>query len=369
MTIHLVYPNSSQICTPDAIGRHLTDYLRRTHTVEAHQWDELYRIEPSPGDVLLGHAHPSPSTVFRRSMNHPAWRRIILMQPFNHCLRQMGWLHGVVKQCDWYLAITGRDWIDRISESALAGWAPKIVQLDLAVNPAHFPRLKYSYSQPYARRFLYIGHKGPGKNWKYFQALAHRVGAERFGTVGVRIPGVACHGRQDFSRPAAQDLLRQYDFLVVTSDADANPTVVLEAMAWGLIPVITSRCGYPIADGIEELPLNSVDAACATLRAVDRLPDAELLRRADLNRKRLASDFTWERFGSRVAELIASDQRGGPVVMPLSSRLQLARAALSSPYSPWRRRRIRLALASLLRGANDRVLGYNPKRPLRDSAA
>jgi hypothetical protein len=348
MTIHLCYPCSNRIRTPDAIGAHLALHLRRHYPVVVHNWDAAYRIEPEPGDVLLGHAHPAPLSVFRRSMRHTAWRRVILMQPFNHSLAQLAWLQPMVERCDWFLAITGDYWITTLASSAFASWKPKMIRLDLAVDTRHFPLLKTSYAPPGRRSFLYVGGRGAGKNTGYLQALAQAYGAERFATAGARIPGLHCHGQLDFAQASAQALLRGHDCLLMTSDADANPTTLLEAMAWGLVPMATQRCGYLDEPGIAALPLANVAAGCAALRTLDWLPDAELKRRASFNRQRVQQHYHWERFGQRVLHTIERPDRGGAVRTPAATWLQLAAASAASPHSPLRPRQWRALPGAML---------------------
>src|SRR5512132_2659791 len=82
-TIHLVYPHGPSISCPDAIGRHLGERLRPHFQVLQYDWDETRALEPGPDDVLLGHPHPAPWTIFRRSARKAGWRRIVPMTPFN----------------------------------------------------------------------------------------------------------------------------------------------------------------------------------------------------------------------------------------------------------------------------------------------
>src|SRR6185503_18178356 len=80
--VHLVYPHGDRISCPDAIGRHTAAGLRASgYQVVAHDWDETGVIRPDPGDVLIGHPHPAPWTIFRRSAQRPGWRRVLLLSP------------------------------------------------------------------------------------------------------------------------------------------------------------------------------------------------------------------------------------------------------------------------------------------------
>ena len=185
MTVHLVYPCENLIKTPEVIGYIVSQALRAAgFEVVVHRWDSLGKIQPIEGDVLIGHAHPNPFTIFRRSLSEVGWAKRILMLPFSHDPKQLGFLREVVPQCDAFLAITGRYWIDTLNESIFAGWAPRMRHLDLAVNRAHFPRIKEHFNIAGARKFLYIGHTRFFKNTAYLQELAQRFGPERFATIG-----------------------------------------------------------------------------------------------------------------------------------------------------------------------------------------
>jgi glycosyltransferase involved in cell wall biosynthesis len=320
MTLYLVYPAAEKIYTPDVIGFTLSRALQTRYALRLHDWDKADTIIPEPGDILLGHAHPDPSTVFRRSMANPNWRRIILMQPFNSDPFQVAFLDDIVPQCDWFLAITGKYWIDRLPQSPFSRWRPKIIHLDLAVDRTSFPFLKASYSHPGCRKYLYIGHTAPYKNTSYLEMLASAFGVNRFGTVGCALAGIPSHGWLDFSTDTARAIINQYDFLLMTSSADANPTTVLEAMSWGLIPIVTPECGYHDEPGIINIPLGDAEVALWKLRYADQLSDATLRTLARINLQRLDEHYNWDRFCAQVIATIERPDRGGRVRIPLAHK-------------------------------------------------
>ena len=65
--VHLVYPVGNKIKTPDAIGRHLKQSIEKDYQVTTYNYDEYKIISPGSSDVLIGHWHPNPFTVFRLS--------------------------------------------------------------------------------------------------------------------------------------------------------------------------------------------------------------------------------------------------------------------------------------------------------------
>ena len=105
--VHLVYPHGPRVSAPDSIGRHLGQRLAARYDVVLHDWDERGVIKPEPGDVLLGHPHPAPGTIFRRSARERGWSRVLMMAPYDHDPRQVAFENPVIRDCDLFLAITG----------------------------------------------------------------------------------------------------------------------------------------------------------------------------------------------------------------------------------------------------------------------
>ncbi len=87
--VHLVYPVGNRISTPDAIGRNLKLSLEKFYEVKTYNYDQLKTIHPGNTDVLIGHWHPNPFTVFRMSAKKKGWKRILVLAPF--CPDPKGW--------------------------------------------------------------------------------------------------------------------------------------------------------------------------------------------------------------------------------------------------------------------------------------
>ena len=156
--VHLVYPVGNKISTPDTIGRHLQLALEKHYQVKTYNYDEIKVIKPGNSDVLIGHWHPNPLTVFRMSAQKKGWKRVLGLAPF--CPDHTGWQNAfgnkIIKNCDRYLAITGNSWMNRLKDSPFHHWEPKIVHLDLAVDRGNFPFIKENFNPTGKRRFLYI---------------------------------------------------------------------------------------------------------------------------------------------------------------------------------------------------------------------
>jgi len=353
--VHWIYPAGAAISCPQAIGRNVAVRLARHHTVIHHQWDSLESITPREGDVLIGHPHPAPWTTFRRSLRKRGWRRVIAVAPYSHGdIVQLAYADAVMPHVDLFLAITGRYWFERVEESAFAHWRPKMRHLDLAVDPVDFPAVKARFGEPWRRKFLFIGHSGWQKNSEYLGRLAGAIPESHFGWIGSGAPiaGVRAHGYQDFSTDEARALVASYDFMITVSRSDANPTTILEAMAWGLIPVCTPQSGYLGEPGIVNIPLDDLDGAVAVLRALQEAPSERLEAMRAANRERLRTHYTWDRFARQVSDAIDSAESPALLPIPAEHRALLRRTASVSPYAPWRARN----LLAMLKGAVRRRL-------------
>jgi glycosyltransferase involved in cell wall biosynthesis len=351
--IHLVYPDGPAISCPDAIGRKVREALSTSQVVRVHDWGSREQIEPNPGDCLIGHPHPDPRTVFRRSALSRGWRRIIMMCPYAHGdLRQVAMWDTVLPRCDAFLAITGNYWIQDMPNSLFAHWLPKVVHLDLAVDRGDFPALKRRFNPPGQRRFLYIGNKDWVKNTGYLSVIAEHMPGADFGWMGSGrggIRGLKTLGRQDFSSAAARERVAGYDFMVTAGFSDANPATILEAMAWGLIPVCTPQSGYAGYPSIANIPLNEPEKAAAILHGMQEVPESTLLEWQAQNWRLLDDHFNWPRFVRQVREALESSASPRIDPAPLRQRLQIHRAALASPYVPWHPRQVARSIARTAR--------------------
>ncbi|EHR70637.1 hypothetical protein BurJ1DRAFT_1773 [Burkholderiales bacterium JOSHI_001] len=303
-TVHFVYPRDpSKTSSPWCIGNELGDRLSRKYPTRFYGWRDELRIDAQPGDVLLGHPHWSRRSVFKRSLSHPNFARRLLLAPYVGDPRQVAFHDTVIDQCDLFLTITGGYWFQRVGESPMRRWWPKMRHLDLAVNRSHFPLLKTRFNPAGARRFVYIGHTARNKNVGYLSQLQrsgpdiplHWIGRGRG-----RIPGLTALGFMDFRQPLAQDTLASFDFMVTVGATDANPTTILESLAWGLIPVCSPQSGYENSPGIVNLPLNDPDAAVAVLRHLNHCDESELLQLRQQGEQQLAAHYHWDRFFAQV---------------------------------------------------------------------
>ena len=349
--VHLVYPHGPGISTPNAIGRQVGQALEARYEVVYHDWDDTGAITPEHGDALVGHPHPAPWTIFRRSAKRQGWSRVIMLAPFSPGdPRQFGFADRVLGRCDLFLAITGPYWMSRAATSDAAHWLPKTVHVDLAVDRNDFPVVKHGFAPAGQRSFVYIGNTAWYKNPDYLEEIATLLPSTQFGWIGRGdrpIRGFDALGVQDFSTEAGRELVGRFDFLVTVGSADANPTTIVEAMAWGLIPVCTRESGYSGIASIPNVPLADADRASEILRHLDRLSDDELQEMQAANWALLDDHFNWDRLCDQVVDAV--DSRLSPTLddEPVGRRLRLAWATWTGPFSPLRGTQLRLGVKAL----------------------
>jgi len=311
-------------------------------------------IRPGPDDVLIGHPYPVPWTCFRRSLRVPGWKRILMLLPYHHGdTAQAAFLDTIIPHADLYLAITGNYWFSSAQSSIFSHWLPKMVHMDLAVDRADFPPVKREFNPPGRRRFVYIGSRSPGKNVGYLSEIARRLPGVDFHWIGMGrggIAGLKPLGYCDFGTDESQRLVASYDFMITVGKADANPTTILEAMAWGLIPVCTKQSGYAGYEGILNVPLGDPDGAVSVLQTLQEVPDEELKRLQAVNWQALDTHFNWDRFVRQIVEAIESES--SPPLGPESwqRRMRIQAAVLQSPHFLLRPRNLKRYLQAIYRG-------------------
>jgi hypothetical protein len=340
MKIHWVYPSGEGIHCPVAIGRHVAKALSPKHEIVQHDWNSSDRIVSDPDAVLLGHPHPAWGTTFRRAAAQGGFRRVVMLCPFNGDLQQVAWLRPILERSDLWLALCGPSWLEP-APTHFTGWVPRMRRLDLAIDPSDFPRVKGALAPAGKRRFLYIGHEGWPKNTDYLSRLALArpqwefswMGRERLG-----IPGVRSLGWQDFREPACLARVAEFDFMITVGTADANPATVLEAMAWGLLPVCTPQSGYTGQAGIYNVPLDDVSGALSVLDKLQGMLAGELDAARAENDRQLQDCYTWDHFVSKVEEAILAT---GPRPSLASESWVSRRTRWSGRYSPVRLAQLR----------------------------
>ncbi len=334
-TVHLVYPHGERVSCPDAIGRNLGKRLERLYKVRYYNWASIAKITPCPGDILIGHACPIPFTIFRRSCEDKRWGRVLLLAP--HCHgdnHQPAFNEHVIYYCDLYLAITGNYWFRDVPHSIFSHWYPKMKHLDLAVDRNHFPVIKEAFNAPGKRKFLYIGTSAWYKNVRYLSEIARALPSVDFAWAGVDkgLPGLKPLGWQDFSTKEGKSVVSNYDFMMTVGNADGNPTTILEAMAWGVIPVCSPQSGYINYPSIPNIPLNDLDKAVKIINDLQNMQENTLIKWQKENLALLDNHFNWDRFANQVIDAIVSKESPSIESASIGKKVSMLWAEFTNPF-------------------------------------
>lgn len=307
MTIHLVYPvDFSKISAPWTLGNNLYRYfISKNFKVKVYQWTSFEKIHPKKNDILIGHAHPNPLTCFRRSMKSKKWKSINLLQPYNEDPYQMSYINNFIRDCDNFFSITGNYWFDRIDKSIFKSWKNKMTQVNMGLDRNHYPKLKFHFNKIKKRKFLYIGNdyefNNYAKNLNYLDQIINSYSHNFFGIVGnKKINKSKFYGWLDFKDKKSFKIIKDYDYYLIVSKNDANPTTILEAMSWGLIPVSTKECGFYKNKGIINLPLNNVKKSIKILKNLQIKPEKKLINYQKINYKKLNEDHNWDKICNKI---------------------------------------------------------------------
>ena len=305
MTVHFVYAKGVRHGAPQSITRELAPRLAAAFgEVQIYDYQEVRTIVPEAGDILLGHPHADPRTVFQASFRKPGWARRVILCPFAHAIPEAyAWMEPLVDKADQFLAITGKYWMETLAGSAFAHWEKKMRRLDLAVNLEQFQPIKRTWNPCGRRRFLYIGYPGRAKGTDYLCELAEANPALHFAWIGWGMIGserVKTLGPCEFALQEALDVVGRHDFVICCGRADANPATILEGLAWGLVPVCTPQSGYRDERWLVNIPLDDVAGASAILRRLNSAPEEELVQYVARGRSALAGEYTWDRFAADV---------------------------------------------------------------------
>jgi len=222
----------------------------------------------------------------------------------------------------------------RLKDSPFQHWGPKIVHVDLAVDRADFPIIKKNFNPAGKRRFLYIGHTAWYKNTSFLENLVEKVPGTFFSWMGgpQRLKNINRLGKLDFSKVDAHNVIKEFDFLITVGSSDANPTTILEAMAWGLIPVCSVQSGYEGFSGIRNISIDNMEKAVETINNLQSVPEEQLKKWQQVNLAELENHFNWDRFCGQVLDEIQSKDSRNLAETSLKTRLLLLFAEWESLY-------------------------------------
>ncbi len=300
---------------PDSITAHLYPYLRQQCRVLLYDFRERIKPRVDSNDIVLGHPWYDPKSIIQRIvMDGVQCRAKILLFPYHHGIPKYNEPFApLVEQCDQVIGITGPYWYDTMDSSPFAAWRPKFNRLDMAVDAKDFPFVKTGFNPPGKRRYLFIGDNSDCKGLDILGRVMEQLPQYECGWFGPGddVPHVR-HVAQwaDFTPDFARQVVQTYDFYVHIGISDANPTTILEAMAWGLPVACTPQSGYYNMPTIITLSTTDIGHNVRSLLGLQYAPEEHLISLSLANRRLVETQYTWERFCTTVWEILQSYIRG-----------------------------------------------------------
>lgn len=200
------------------------------------------------------------------------------------------------KNCDILFTFMGEYWWDKWKESIYSEMQNKMVRLDMAIDIGYFPQVKKNFNKPGERKFLYIGKNDPTKGTSFLSQVAKAYEKEKFGWIGggSEIEGVTrIDGHRELTREFMEKVALDYDFFVSPSVADANPTTILEAMAWGFPVLSTKQSGYYESPAITNIFLDDVEKTIDVLKRFQSMDEVELKNMTEIGRSLVEEKYNW----------------------------------------------------------------------------
>lgn len=200
------------------------------------------------------------------------------------------------KNCDVLFTFMGEYWWDKWKESIYSHMQKKMIRMDMAIDIHYFPRIKKVFNKPGQRKFLYIGKNDPTKGTTFLSNIAKVYEKGTFGWIGGGngIDGITrIDGYTELTPDYMEKIALEYDFFISPSVADANPTTILEAMAWGFPVLATSQSGYYESKAITNIYLNDVEKTQAVLDKFQNMDESELKERTDFGRNTVEQKYNW----------------------------------------------------------------------------
>ncbi len=294
---------------PLSITHHVLGALRGLDQVRFYDWKERVVIKNQRDDVLLGHPFPDDQTrTFNRACLEGHFAARFCLNPMHYGMPQYCQaLAPSLDACDHILGIMGAYWFDTWKDGPFARWTPKITHLDMAIETARFPRVKRTFNPPGRRKFLYIGNGERNKGTYLLSDLfgltqgKHRclwIGADR------TLPNLDHRPWQRLQGVTMERLAAECDVFLTLAISDANPTTILESMAWGFPVACTPQSGYYRMSELKELSTTDMTHNLAMLDYFQSAREDELRDQADRARALVETRFTFEPYTRTVVDTI-----------------------------------------------------------------
>ena len=286
-----------------------------------YDWAERVPIAGGAQDILIGHPFPDgEERTWNRACREGVFALRIAMLPLSHQMAEInGRFDPYIPMVDAVFGIMGNYWVDTWQDSALAHWKEKIVPIDMAIDVSLFPRVKKRFNPPGRRKFFYIGGSGPQKGTHLLPILFGLAKSQSCVWIGngPAAPNVERRPWAVLDGAYITRLAGECDFFLTLGVSDANPTTILECMAWGFPVCCTPQSGYYNMPEVVPMSITDMRHNVEMLNRLQHTPEEQLLAQADAARSLVESRYTWDRFIRTVI--------GG-----------IEKAAASKGFDPWR---------------------------------
>lgn len=301
------------LSSPYSISYHVGRMLREKAALYEYDFryvnlDSVDPVSFRPRDIVIGHCWHAPNSFMRQALDADIRAKIVL-QPYSHQMVS-AWdvpeYVALFSKADVLLFVTGEHWYATMPDNPFASLHEKVTRVDMAINAALHPFLKTKWSKPNARTVCVIGHDTPTKGYQNVAELA-RVAGFRLGHFGssdgqsfTHVPCMIMHGGVLFTPENIAAICSQYDALIALPEADANPTVLLEAAAWGLTVFASKEAGYLPNQPFHELRKDDLSFNLRQIRAFQRVDEYELRRESQILRQTIEREYTFDKMCSTI---------------------------------------------------------------------
>ncbi len=253
-------------------------------------------------DVCVGHVWDTPNSFMQQALRANVRAKIVL-QPYSHKMVSDGDILRYIdlfSKADELLFVTGEYWHSTMLQSPFESLFDRVTRLDMAVNTESHPFKKQTWNKKGERSICVIGHDTPTKGYKNVAELA-RVAGVRLGHFGSpsegtfdHVPCMILHGGMTFTPENIAALCQNYDACLALPLADACPTVLLEAAAWGLRIYTAKESGYLPDRPFNELRKDNLAFNVNAMRDFQTMDEYELKRDSLRVRQIIEREYTFK---------------------------------------------------------------------------
>lgn len=299
-----IYPDP--LCSPFSISKLLIEGIKSKYVLRYYDLRERVTIKPEQGDVLIGHMWLDKKSVMWNSFDNKKFSKRVLISPYNHDPKQVGWFKSEVEKCDLYFAISGDYWFKNLELSPFKEYKHKMIQLNMFVERKYYPWVKKTFRPKGERRFFYIGRYGvfgDEKGVGILEELANKINGFDGGYI---CTGGAIKGWRKISDPRKLDkefmskIAEEYDFFINLSRHDAQATTILEAMSWGFPVLCTPESGYGDDLCMGVMSLTDIELNIETIQKYQEMDESELSKIVEMGWEILDKKYSPEVFLNKV---------------------------------------------------------------------